>query len=207
LGNPNLSPVDSESLCVTNGALSTLSDGRLSIETPSSRAFLRLQTIQVAEIDFQYLGPSKDSKPLASGEMRRQVGLKLLAQNTCNLLYVMWHIEPDSKVAVSVKRNPGLTTHEQCDAHGYSNLKAKASLSLAPIAPGESHSLRAELRKRELTVVADGKVAWEGSVPGVDGLGGPVGFRTDNARIVFRYRAGMSLPGGARMACQASPGD
>jgi hypothetical protein len=52
-------------------------------------------------------------KPLASGELRRQIGLKLQAEDTCNLIYAIWHIEPDAMVAVSVKRNAGMHTHEQ----------------------------------------------------------------------------------------------
>ena len=77
----------------------------------------------VVEIRFTYLGSSAKSKPLASGELRRQIGIKLRAENTCNLVYAMWHIEPDSRVAVSIKRNPGMSTHEQCHAGGYINLQ------------------------------------------------------------------------------------
>src|SRR6266849_5502686 len=108
--------IDREKLCVTNGIVSALPDGRLAIDTPSSRAVVRVATAQTAEIRFRYLGPSEGSKPLASGELRRQIGLKLRAQDSCNLLYAMWHIEPDSRIAVSLKRNAGMHLHEQCRA-------------------------------------------------------------------------------------------
>jgi hypothetical protein len=179
---------------VTNGAVSTLPDGRLAVATPSSRAVVLAATDdsagQVAEIRFRYLGPTQTSKPLASGELRRQIGLKLRAQDTCNLIYAMWHIEPDAGVAVSVKRNTGMNTHEQCGAGGYVNFKAQNRVDLPPIRPGETHALRAELHGNELTVMADGKLTWQGTLgnqpPALDG---PPGFRTDNARFEFEYYA------------------
>ena len=112
-----LQGIDRNDLCVTNGNVSVLSGGWLAIDTPSSRAVVRADAKytadQVAEIHFRYLGPTQTSKPLASGELRRQIGLKLQAEDTCNLIYAMWHIEPDAMVAVSVKRNAGMHTHEQ----------------------------------------------------------------------------------------------
>jgi hypothetical protein len=160
----------------------------------------------VAEIRFTYLGPSEGSKPLASGEMRRQIGLKLRALNQCNLLYVMWHIEPDTKVAVSIKRNPGRSTHEQCDAHGYTTIRPRASTTLPRVLPGESHTLRAVLAGENLTLAADGKTVWEGSLGnGVTGIDGPVGLRTDNARFEFDYFV-MPAANGPTRRCDSSGG-
>jgi len=187
---PTLQRIDPDKICVTNGVVSTLRDGRLAIETPSSRAIIREVTAQSAEIRFRYLGPSKLSKPLASGELRRQIGLKLRAQDTCNLLYAMWHIEPDSRIAVSIKRNAGKHTHQECDAHGYVNIKPRRSVEMPKIHPGESHALRAELRGNDLTIVADRRVVWEGELgEEISEIDGPVGFRTDNARFEFEYYA------------------
>jgi hypothetical protein len=186
--------IDHSDLCVTNGAVSVRPDGRLAIDTPSSRAVIRTttptDTDQVAEIRFRYLGPTQTSKPLASGELRRQIGLKLRAEDTCNLIYAMWHIEPDAAVAVSIKRNAGMHTHEQCRAGGYVNFKPQRQIEPPPIRPGQTHTLRAELHGNSLTVIADGKVAWHGifgnELPSLDG---PTGFRTDNARFEFEYYA------------------
>jgi hypothetical protein len=89
--------------------------------------------------------------------LRRQ--LKLQAEDTCNLIYTMWHIEPDTMVAVSVKRNAGMHTHEQCRAGRYVNIKAQKRIDLPPIRPGQTHTLRAELHGNNLTVTADGNVA------------------------------------------------
>ena len=212
--------VDRSDLCVTNGAVSMLPGGRLAIDTPSSRAVVGTATEstadQRAEIRFRYLGPTQASKPLASGELRRQIGLKLRAEDTCNLIYAMWHIEPDTRVAVSIKRNAGMHTHEQCHAGGYENFKAQGRVNLAPIRPGETHTLRAELHGNDLTVAADGKVAWQGSLGNQPpSLNGPPGFRTDNARFELEYftdRHAKSLPQAQRAPpgperCEMSEGD
>ena len=84
-----LDRVPLDGLCVTNGVISTLSSGRLAIDSPSSRAVARNIGYQSAEIRFRYLGPSNETKPLASGELRRQIGLKLRAEDACNLLYAI----------------------------------------------------------------------------------------------------------------------
>ncbi len=150
---------------------------------------------------------------MASGELRRQIGLKLEAADTCNLIYAMWHIAPDARVAVSIKRNPGQHTHKQCGAHGYINLKSPDSAAAPPpIRAGDAHTLRAELRGKELTVTADGKVVWQGSLGSETALPvGPPGFRTDNARFWLEYfaaaptRSQPALPGQGQ--CVISEGD
>jgi len=210
LAQSALQRIDRDRLCVTNGAVTASPGGRLAIGTPSSRGFVQAGTErnaadQVAEIRFQYLGPSQDLKPLASGELRRQIGLKLRAQDTCNLIYAMWRIEPEGTVAVSIKRNAALHTHEQCGARGYINFKPQERTPL-PIRPGEAHALKAELHGHDLTVTADGTVAWQGSLGSAAALPvGPVGFRTDNGRFVLEYFADTS--GGQRRAPQGgTPG-
>lgn len=182
--------IERQSLCVTNGAISALPGGRLAIESPSSRATVREATAQAAQIRFRYLGPTKNSNPLASGGLRRQIGIKLRAQDSCNLVYAMWHIEPDAHVAVAIKRNDGQHTHAECGAHGYTYLKPARYRKPAQIAPGETHELRAVLKDGALTVLADGQVAWEGYVQmQLGSINGPVGIRTDNARFELEFFA------------------
>lgn len=186
-----LQRISHDELQVTNGAVSALRDGTLAIDTPSSRAVVRnapeSAVAQAAEIRFRYLGPSKTGKPLASGELRRQIGLKLRAADSCNVVYVMWHIAPDSRIAVSVKRNAG-HSHAQCGAHGYQSVASQMQVAPRPIRAGEVRTLRAKLRGRALTVMADGKPVWRGLL-GSEPPAGPMGFRTDNARFVLEYFA------------------
>jgi hypothetical protein len=198
---PALQRIDRGRLCVTNGVVSS-SDGRLAIATSSSRAIVQSGTDnaadQVAEIRFQYLGPSQDSRPLASGQMRRQIGLKLRAEDSCNLIYAMWRIEPEAKVVVSTKRNSGQHAHRQCGVHGYINFKPQDDSGPLPVRPGESHTLRAELRGHDLTVTADGKVAWQGSLAGAMARQCAVCVR------ILRVGCGGAATGGA--ACSAGSG-
>jgi hypothetical protein len=207
--------VERSELCVTNGMIETRDGGWLSIETPSSRAVVPNTVVQVAEIRFKYLGPSASARPLASGELRRQIGLKLRAQDSCNLIYAMWHIEADSELAVLIKRNPDMHTHAQCGARGYFPVKALTAMTLAKARPGELHTLHAELRDNRLTLTTDGTVAWDGRVPtDVTEFDGPVGLRTDNGRFEFEYFAVLGDPGtqgkstkGNVARCAPSPGD
>ena len=175
-------------LCVTNGLVSALPGDRLAVNSASSRAVAPGSTGTSAFIRFRYLGPSADSKPLASGEVRRQIGLKLRASDTCNLVYVMWHIQPDAQVSVSIKRNPGRHSHAACHAGGYTRLKATSRVDLPRINPGEQHTLRAELQPDRIEVFADERPVWTGSLMGtVIDFDGPAGFRTDNARFEIEY--------------------
>ncbi len=193
-------------LCVTNGVVTTAPDGRMTVETPSSRAVLRMPSEPAAEIRFRYLGATAGSKPLASGAMRRQLGLKLRAEDSCNLLYVIWRIEPNPEIVVSVKRNPGMHAHAECGAHGYTTLKV---IPMRPMRTGESHTLRAELRGLDLDVFADNASVWHGPAGrAVEDLEGPVGFRTDNAHILFDYFArGVQPEAKSNAPCNRSPGD
>jgi hypothetical protein len=124
--------------------------------------------------------------------MRRQFGLKLRAQDACNLVYAMWRIEPESKLVVSVKSNPGEHTSAQCGNRGYQNIKPRRSLPVPVLTPGSTHTLRAQMNGAEMEVFADNSLVWEGSV-GTDALSfdGPVGLRSDNARLLIDFATGQ----------------
>jgi hypothetical protein len=185
-----------DQLSVTNGAVTALPDGTLAIDTPSSRAVARnvpeSGDEQTAQIRFRYLGQIKTGKPLASGELRRQIGLKLRAADSCNVVYVMWRIAPDTRIAVSVKSNAG-HSHSQCGAHGYESIAAQMQVAPPPISPDEVRTLRADLHGADLSVMADGKLAWQGILPS-EVVAGPAGFRTDNGRFVVEYFVGRGSP-------------
>lgn len=207
--------ISQDEFCVTNGVLMTRPNGMLAIDSASSRAVMRQSGGQAAEIRFRYLGPSVDSKPLASGELRRQIGIKLRASDTCNLLYVMWHIEPDGKIGVSVKSNPGKHSHAECHAGGYTNLTPSFKAPVPQVRPGDSHTLRAVLHAGDVNVFVDGRSVWAGRVGDrLDQIDGPAGFRTDNAAFEFEYFAADPSAGSARHTadqvfyhCEVAPGD
>jgi len=182
--------VSSGNLCVTEGAIEKAAGDRLSVNVPKMRAYVNAWTAQSMEVRFTYLGPTQKESALGSGQIRRQFGLKLRAQDPCNLVYAMWRIDPESKLVVSVKRNPGAHTSAECGNRGYQNIKPRKASAVPRLRPGESHTLRAEMKEEELRVFVDNQKVWEGDV-GLDaaGLEGPVGIRSDNVHLEFDIKA------------------
>ena len=188
-------------LCITEGVLEERKGPRLAVSVPKMRAFVAAATTQVVETRLTYLGPTGAETRLGSGEMRRQFGLKLRAQNGCNLVYATWRIEPESKLVVSVKRNPGMNSSSECGNRGYRNIKPRRWSAVPRLGRGDPHTLSADMEGSELRVSADGNVVWEGDLgPEVLSFDGPVGVRTDNGRFEFELLVGEI---GAPIPCRA----
>ena len=175
-------------LCVTSGAIEKADGDRMTVEVPEMRAVAIVATSPSAEIRFRYGGATAEKSHLGSGQVRSQFGLKLRAQDPCNLVYVIWRVEPESKLVVSVKRNSSQHTSAECQNNGYTNIKPSRSSPVPSLKPGSAHTLRAEMKGQELSVYADNRKVWEGGV-GSDAasLDGPVGIRSDNVRLDFEY--------------------
>lgn len=180
--------ISRDNLCITEGAIEKSSSDRLRVGVPKMHAYVTEPTAQSVEVHFKYLGATSKDVPLGSGIMRRQFGFKLHAQDPCNLVYAIWRIEPESKLVVSVKRNPNQHTSAECGNRGYQNIKPRKAAPVPRVEAGQSHTLRAEMQGDELRVFVDNHPAWEGSV-GADAasLDGPVGIRSDNAQIEFEH--------------------
>lgn len=176
---------------VPDGKIDKAAGNRLMVSTREMRATLKYRTEQNVTVKFTYLGPTAEVSRLGNGEVRSQFGIKLRAQDTCNIVYIMWHFAPDQKIAVSVKRNPGKRTHEACLDEGYiNNIKPRVSAQPPPVHVDQSHLLSASMRGSNLTVKADGRVVWEGDLGKVAlEFDGPVGLRSDNAHVVFDFQA------------------
>jgi hypothetical protein len=176
------SAIDRSALTITHGSIDTQGDV-LAIRDPEVRAVVPSSGSDEATLSFTYLGPTDKSAPLASGTIRRQVGLKLRANDGCNLVYVMWRFEPKAELVVSVKENPGERTHAECGARGYRNVAADAPLALPPVISGAKHTLHARVDGERLSVSIDGSTPVSYALgPSIAKLHGPVGFRTDNAK-------------------------
>jgi hypothetical protein len=200
-----MAPVPRSKLCVTEGALEQVKGSQLAVTVPKMRAFVAAGTAQAVEARFTYLGPAVSDAPLASGEMRRQFGLKLRAQNGCNLVYAMWRIEPESKLVVSVKSNPGMQASSECGNRGYHNVRPNRSSPVPRLDPGSSHTLQAGMNGSEMRVTIDRKLAWEGDLgPEALSFDGPVGVRTDNGRFDFEIFTGDM---GASIPCKPGEGE
>jgi hypothetical protein len=174
---------------VSDGKIEQTADGRLAVSSREMRATLKTASrSQQATVRFTYLGPTPDVSHLGNGEVRHQFGIKLKAQDICNLVYVMWNFDTQ-KIAVSVKLNPGQRTHEDCLDRGYiNNIKPSRWTAPPPVQVRLPHTLLAELQGQQLTVKADAILVWQGIlVPEVLAFNGPVGLRSDNAQVAFDF--------------------
>lgn len=178
------SAVGARDLHVECGRVEEQAEGVLRLRSACLRAVVGDRPHAGAVLSFAYHGPSESDEPLASGELRRQIGLKLRARDTCNVVYVMWHVAPTNGIHVSVKSNPALRTHAECGDGGYINLQPARQVAVAAIRPDERHTLEARVVGDELRVAADGMAAWEGRLPAeAFAFDGPVGIRSDNGEF------------------------
>lgn len=176
-------------VCVTNGAVEKDLSGKFVINTPSSRAVIKGSDDSATAIKFEYLGPAAGETKLASGIVRRQLGIKLRAEDSCNVIYVMWGIDPQPGLMISMKVNEGKTTHSECGVKGYKLIPSTFEKSISPIKIGEPRTLAANLDENSnLTVRVDGDVVWEGTAfPSAKTMYGYSGVRTDNVRVRFEW--------------------
>jgi hypothetical protein len=191
-----------EGLCVTEGEVQNRGQATFEVSSPAMRAVVAGSEPEMAELRFLYKGPTPEIARLADGELRRQVGLKLRAEDSCNVVYAMWRFEPKPGVFVSVKRDPDRHHHAECADSGYENITPLRSTAVPAPKVGEEHVMRALLDGRNLQVVIDGQAVWEGDVGDVSSIVGPAGIRTDNARLVFQLAAARS---GGDDACPTRP--
>jgi hypothetical protein len=172
-----LAPIAKEALCVTKGA------ARIGerVTQPTMRAFAHETSGDAAALTFTYRGETEHARALASGQERRQLGLKLRAANGCNLVYVMWRLDPKPKLDISIKYNPGMATHKQCGASGYTKVAPVEHMAVPPLVAGDTHTLHAEIAGDQLTVWIDDQPSWRGTLPAhARELSGPAGLRSDN---------------------------
>jgi hypothetical protein len=131
-----LSRVPAEALCVTSGELRRDGPGVLRVDVAGMR-----------------------------GELAPPDRAQAAAQDACDVVYVMWHVEPTPGVFVSVKSDPGQSTHAECGARGYVSVRPLRAAPAPVIVSGASHALRATLSGDELEIAADGAVVWTGRLP------------------------------------------
>lgn len=211
-----LSQVRKSNLKVTLGSISETKSGFLTTTSAKSRAVEKAPSASTAQLQFRYRGHSKKTTPPNSkGIIKRQIGLKLRAKDTCNLLYVMWEIErmqigadgardhrsSREKIVVLVKSNPGESTHKSCGTDGYETIGAvyqdDPSRGFASAKDNKGHRLRAELVPEgpagyKLLVYVDGKEVWNGLINHrlLRGIDGPAGLRSDNGSFIFKFFTG-----------------
>ena len=186
-------------MCVTKGALA-----QARVEVPTFRAVAPGHAGDAAAIRVTVRGTSDHERALAGGQDRRQLGLKLRAADGCNLVYVMWRLDPRPELEVSIKRNPGAHTSAECGADGYTKIKPDGALEPPPLADGAPHTLQAELAAATLTAWIDGRVTWQGHLDAT-GLTGPAGLRSDNLSFSLDSLSVDARPGSVSANCVDDP--
>lgn len=181
-------PVIPAQVCVTNGEVSRQDDGVFTIESPSSRAVVKSSDANFGAIEFEYLGPTPEVAPLTSGPVVHQLGLKLHARDSCNVVYVMWNTDRNNGIQISTKSNPTKSTNAQCGVAGYKMIYESKPGEIPAFRVGEPRRLEAALKGRTLTVKIDGKDAWQGELAAdAVAMPGYSGIRTDNVRVRFKW--------------------
>ncbi|HKO90418.1 MAG TPA: hypothetical protein VJU61_04665 [Polyangiaceae bacterium] len=193
-----LAPVTPGELVVTSGSIrpapglepSGAGPPAFAIREPTLRAWLGRTPRSAVEMEFVYRGVTARAAPLASGQLRRQIGVELRAQDSCNVVYVMWHVEPARGIVVSLKNNPGQSRHAECGDRGYTVLAPEQAHPVPPVRVGERHRLAATVSERELVVSVDNVRTWVGRLPpAAFAFDGPVGIRSDNGQFDVRLWA------------------
>lgn len=198
-----VSELSATTLCVTKGKLT----GSRVLE-PTFRAVAAGTRGDAIDARFVVRGKTARIRALASGQERRQVGLKLRAEDGCNLVYVMWRLDPRPMIEVSVKRNPGQRTHADCGPRGYTKVAPTFTAPLPALDDGQPHGLRAEIVGDRLVAWVDDQVVWDGDLPAsARELAGPPGLRSDNLDVELIALAAAETSEGGDAPCIAAHSD
>ncbi len=183
-------------LQITSGQDRTrlLGSGLIEVKAPVFRATSRSSVSTASQLSFAYREALPNPEPTEGGQVRIQVGQKLMSKDPCNLIYVMWRLFPQERIVVSVKRHSGSTSAE-CGGQGYTNVASIAVPADLSARSGSYRDLQSvyDPSTRLLSVQINGREIWEGSLPTklVRGLSGPVGVRADNGHFRFRFYSGQ----------------
>jgi hypothetical protein len=186
-------------MCVTHGVMQAGV-----VNDPEVRAISTTSGGDAAALTFKMHDWPTATKALRSGDVRHQLGLKLRAADGCNLVYVMWRLDPPKpSIEVQVKRNPGAETNDECGTSGYTRVKPHKRGKIPYASPGEQHTLQAEIHGDTLTAWVDGIQAWTGDLPAeARDLRGPAGLRSDN--LAYEVVTFAAPPGHGQIQCKAS---
>lgn len=195
---PPIHPISVGELCVTSGKLHATPDGRWFSTRPALRATAVRSAGHYASLAFRHLGSTEHEKRLGSGIERRQLGVKLLSRDSCNVVYAMWRFDEPASVVASVKTNPDFAHHSECGNRGYRNLRPLWQAPVESPQIGSVHELSATLQRDVLEVRIDRRPVLRALVNGARAPTlGASGLRSDNVRFeLMRFEADVPEGGG-----------
>jgi hypothetical protein len=124
-------------MCVTHG---TMQDGQ--VTDPTFRAVSTTSGGDAASLTFKMHDWPVETRALRSGDVRHQLGLKLRAADGCNLVYVMWRLDPPRpSIEVQIKKNPGAHTNDECGTDGYTRVKPSKRGKIPYASPGDAYGI------------------------------------------------------------------
>jgi hypothetical protein len=165
---------------------------------------------QQADVTFTFDG---ELPTPGSGSSARQAGVKLKEQDPCNLMYVMYNINPFAggdagrdEISIKVKRNDGADTSVECGASGYTTVKAiklpasksvgpdytgrvRLKVAVKPPTPGGTYNLCltvwGDSETGSMEKLVDAQCYNLNSIPESQRpvWGGVIGMRTDNVAV------------------------
>ena len=174
-------------LDINSGDAEQLANNLYQTKSSTFRTAIKNNASDSLHVFFDYLGPTVQIATLGSGLIRFQFGIYLRAQNQCNLLYVMLHIDTPNSIEVERKSNPGMSTHEECANNGYTTLKPSLTHALPhDITAGNGVDFDTQIDSNVLSVFIDGTLVWQGDIPeDTAGENTSAGIRSDNVNIAF----------------------
>lgn len=122
----------------------------------------------------------------------------------------MWRIETRIQAGRLRQKQSRQHTSAECGNRGYRNIKPVRSHPVLALRPGDAHALRAEMNGADLRVYADNTLVWQGWVgPNALAFDGPVGIRSDNARLQIALHTAepIKAPPGDAPACRSVAGE
>ncbi len=175
---------------VTKGDVAAAGAEKYRVTSDQLRLRVEDTTGDAISVRFHYQGLGKNpAVAMGSGLTRHQFGVFLLAENQCNMLYVMLRLDSKNQATIAVqgKRNPEQALHLVCQNHGYETIKPAFTTPIGELKPDSSIDLTAKVNASGMLVVeVDKKMVWQGSVAELRlPKNGYSGIRTDNVAVEF----------------------
>jgi hypothetical protein len=184
-----------ENLCPTMGHFSKVPHSHFyKNESSQLRAYLHTDLPDAYQypfsLCFKEVEDVKEKIAFLSGELRKQIGIKLYARNSCNVLYIMWRMGDSPSLVISYKYNPQDQEHRECGNHGYTTLQhlpiPLSALKNKERSKYDYSQITVFMKQQTLHVYLNGLFFTQVNIPSFVILPqSPEGVRIDNGHFLF----------------------